>query len=240
MVSIMWNSAEISGGASGAIFGLFGILLALLSTDFYEKSARKALLISTAIFVAYNIIPIGEGIDHAAHFGGLVSGYFFGWMAYFGLSHKNSSVKKWGLAFFVTVVSVVFVSCAIMLSPQYQTKQYEALMDKAEKQFNDINSDFYHSPDSITRQQKLDIMEHRALPEIKELKKTANKITHLILSRRKKKEAIARAKLIDLECQTFQLLYRQFKEQNNYKYQEAIDNITGQINKVRTDYAKDN
>lgn len=98
MVSVMWNGGAIAAGASGAIFGLFGILLALLSTNFYESSARKALLISTAIFVAYNIIPIGGGIDHAAHFGGLISGYLFGLIAYLGLNHKNQFVKKWGIA----------------------------------------------------------------------------------------------------------------------------------------------
>jgi len=236
MVSIIWDTADISAGASGAIFGLFGILLALLSTDFYEKSARRALLISTAIFVGFNIVPIGEGIDHAAHFGGLVSGYLFGWLAYLGLTHKNSFIKKWGVGVAGAAFVIIFVSCAVALSPQYQKQEYKALIKKADTLETVINTDIYNNDDSLTREKKLNIIAHKTAGEIKEMKKTGDQIKHLVLSYNMKKEARVRAKLIDLECQIFRLLCREFKEDDNYKYQRTIDSLTNQINLTRNGY----
>jgi rhomboid protease GluP len=238
MVSVIWDSADISAGASGAIFGLFGILLALLSTDFYEKSARKALLISTAIFVAYNIIPVGEGVDHAAHFGGLVSGYLLGWLAYLGLTHKNSFIKKWGIGVAGAAFVIIFVSCAVSLSPQYQKQEYLALQQKADSLETTINGDIYNNADSLTREKKLDILEHKTSNQINDLQKTGERFNHLVLSYKMKKEAKAKAKLVVLECQIFRLLCREYMEEDNYKYQPAIDSLTNQINIVRNVYTQ--
>jgi len=236
--SIIWNSAEISAGASGAIFGLFGILLALLSTDFYERSARKALLISTAIFVTYSIIPVGEGIDHAAHFGGLIAGYLFGWMAYAGFNHKKLFIKKWGIALIGSAVVIVFVSCGVLFNPQYQTEEFEALIQKTEKMNREITSEFYDNNEGFSREKRLAIIEDEALPEVKNLKKEANKFNNLVLPGKKKREAKAWATLINLQSRYYQLLYLEFREQDRTRYRPEIDSITNQINKVRFGWDK--
>jgi len=240
MASVIWTSASISAGASGAIFGLFGILLALVSTDFYERSARKALLISTVIVVAYNILPLAKGVDHAAHFGGLLSGYLFGWMAYLGLSHKNLFIKKWGIALAGAVFVCAFVSCGMLFSHQYQTKEFAALIQKAEKMELEINSEFYNNIDSVTRQKKLEMLEQLALPEVKDLKKTGDKLKRLVLPSKQRKAAEVMAKLIDLECQLYHQVYLEFKDENYSKYRPAIDSLTNEVNDVRDDWAKEN
>jgi rhomboid protease GluP len=239
MASVMWSGVEISAGASGAIFGLFGILLALLSTDFYERSARKALLISTAIFVGYNIIPVGAGIDHAAHFGGLVSGYIFGLMAYAGLNHRNIFIKKWGIALTGAAMVVIFVACGMLYTPQYQTKEFEKLVQRTETVNEQINADFYHNNDSVTRPQKLALIEHDALPRLAGLKKIGAEFKTLTLPHRLKNEAAFRASLINLECRFYQLLYLEFKEENKIKYRPEIADVTNQINKVRSEWGED-
>ncbi|WP_259068421.1 rhomboid family intramembrane serine protease [Mucilaginibacter sp. X4EP1] len=234
MFSVMWHSTEISAGASGAIFGLFGILLALLSTNFYERSARKALLISTAITVGINIIPVGEGIDHAAHFGGLLSGYILGWIAYWGFNQKNLFIKKWGIAFSGLLLTVAFVSYGVVFMPHYQVKEYEALIQKFDVTSNEINNDFYG--ESSDRQVKLDSMEKRGLPHVAELKKMAVELTNFKLPHDRKKRALAQAKIINLYCQYYNLLYLEFKEQDHYKYRPQINDITAQINVLRSKY----
>ncbi|HSY60504.1 MAG TPA: rhomboid family intramembrane serine protease [Cytophaga sp.] len=85
--SIWWNGTVVSIGASGAIFGLYGAFLALLVTGIFPKEMGKAFMISTLIFVGYNLVIgiLGNGTDNAAHIGGLVSGFLIGLVLYPGL-----------------------------------------------------------------------------------------------------------------------------------------------------------
>lgn len=80
IASAWWHQAGISAGASGAIFGMYGVFLALLTTGIIEKAARRVLLISMLVFVGYNLLNRQAGVDHAAHLGGLVAGMLMGYM----------------------------------------------------------------------------------------------------------------------------------------------------------------
>jgi membrane associated rhomboid family serine protease len=77
--SLWWHSATVSVGASGAIFGLYGLFLALLLRKVFPADFGKAFLTSTLIFIGYNLVMgFTGGIDNAAHIGGLVSGFVAG------------------------------------------------------------------------------------------------------------------------------------------------------------------
>lgn len=81
--SLWWHDATVSVGASGAIFGLYGVFLALLLTKVYPKDFSKAFLTSTLIFVGFNLLMgLTGGIDNAAHIGGLLSGFIIGLLLY--------------------------------------------------------------------------------------------------------------------------------------------------------------
>jgi rhomboid protease GluP len=76
------HPSTISVGASGAILGLWGVLIALaLSGDARViKLGRKALLINGLIFAGLTIFlgSLTPGIDNAAHAGGLTTGFLLG------------------------------------------------------------------------------------------------------------------------------------------------------------------
>jgi rhomboid protease GluP len=95
VASVLTHPATMSVGASGAIFGLFGILLTLvLFGDARLAKARKFIFLNTGIFVGLNLL-IGAAtpaIDNAAHLGGLLTGALVG-VAFFvvnRVSHKSS------------------------------------------------------------------------------------------------------------------------------------------------------
>lgn len=79
LTSIWWHDATISIGASGAIFGLYGLFLSLLLTKVFSPDISKVFLITTLIFIGFNVVMgLMGGIDNAAHIGGLVSGFVIG------------------------------------------------------------------------------------------------------------------------------------------------------------------
>ncbi|MEX0624483.1 rhomboid family intramembrane serine protease [Saccharospirillum sp.] len=81
LTSLMFNYGVVSVGASGAIFGMYGFFLALLTTKLFKREFRTTFLKNTLGFVALNIaIGFFGPIDNAAHLGGLISGFILGYV----------------------------------------------------------------------------------------------------------------------------------------------------------------
>ncbi len=76
--SIYWYEATVSVGASGAIFGLNGLVLAFILTKTLPHEFGS-FSICLLIFLGFNLITgFTGGIDNAAHTGGLLSGFILG------------------------------------------------------------------------------------------------------------------------------------------------------------------
>lgn len=88
--SICWNDATISVGASGAIFGLYGLFLVLLIMKLFPIDFSKSFLTSTSIFIGFNLLMgfASNGIDNAAHLGGMFCGMLFGFILYPALKNQ--------------------------------------------------------------------------------------------------------------------------------------------------------
>ena len=81
IVSELWNPSRVSAGASGAVFGAAGGLVAFI----YLKKAPISMeyatrrLKSLGIFIVYNLVyGMKAGVDNAAHIGGVLSGLAIG------------------------------------------------------------------------------------------------------------------------------------------------------------------
>jgi len=82
LASVAWNPGVLSVGASGAIFGLAGALIAsfYLGEFSLPSVALRGTLRSLLIFAAFNLFfgTMFAGVDNAAHIGGLVIGLILG------------------------------------------------------------------------------------------------------------------------------------------------------------------
>lgn len=113
LTSLWWHNASISAGASGAIFGMYGVFLAMLSTDLIDRSARRPLLISIVLFVAYNLLGgLKQGVDNAAHLGGLISGLLIGYAFLPGLRHPDSRALKFVTLLLVNTIVLLAIALA--------------------------------------------------------------------------------------------------------------------------------
>ena len=109
LASTWWHGNDLVGvGASGAIFGLYGVFLALLTTNVIDKRARQALLTSVGIFVGYNLFYglSHKEVDNAAHVGGLLSGLLIGYVFYFSF-REPSEKKNRNMSMAIAVATVV-------------------------------------------------------------------------------------------------------------------------------------
>ena len=82
LASVWWRPGGVSVGASGAIFGLVGALIAshYLGEFSAPMFAVRARLRSVLVFAGYSLIfgAMSGRTDNAAHIGGLVAGLVFG------------------------------------------------------------------------------------------------------------------------------------------------------------------
>ena len=81
--STAWNPALVTAGASGAVFGVLGALLACMLRDSdLPRVVVKAHRWSTLAFILLSLLlgAFSPGIDNAAHIGGLVTGLAYGWL----------------------------------------------------------------------------------------------------------------------------------------------------------------
>ncbi len=110
-VSTYWHENVVSAGASGAIFGMLGLCLALLSTNLINPMIRTSLRKSIGKLVLYNlIIGLMPGIDNAAHVGGLISGFIFGLL-------YVPSIRRPSNAYLRHTIVIVIIILVVMAIP---------------------------------------------------------------------------------------------------------------------------
>ena len=116
LLSLTVHPETISAGASGSIFGLYGIFLSnLIFNHKMERNQRKSLLYSIGIFVVYNLL-LGakeEGIDNAAHIGGLVSGIVLGIMYFFADKNESKRVSRY-ITYVAEIIFLIVFSALFM------------------------------------------------------------------------------------------------------------------------------
>ncbi|MDE5421534.1 rhomboid family intramembrane serine protease [Ancylomarina sp. DW003] len=154
IASISFNDNIVSVGASGAIFGMYGLFLSLLALKGINlpKESRKDLISSILFFIGYNLFYgfVKEGIDNAAHIGGLLSGFIIGFAFY-------PSFKQPGYSKLISTGISVIVLMTILVMPKVFTsklgefqsimKEFSVIEEKALWMYREDLS--YIPPDKI-------------------------------------------------------------------------------------------
>ncbi|WCJ26187.1 RHOMBOID-like 2 [Euphorbia peplus] len=81
IMSTIFIHQNISVGASGALFGLLGAMLAELLTNWSIYSNKVAALVTLVIIIVINLaVGILPHVDNYAHIGGFLTGFFLGFI----------------------------------------------------------------------------------------------------------------------------------------------------------------
>lgn len=93
LASIYWHENTVSVGASGAISGLLGLILVFTVFKIYPDYMRGMTWKFLVLYAGGSLIFVFlGGIDNAAHFGGLISGFVIGGI--FILTNKEKLKKN--------------------------------------------------------------------------------------------------------------------------------------------------
>jgi rhomboid protease GluP len=78
LMSIYWHENTVSVGASGAIFGMMGVMIALLVTK-KDNDFKSIYYVILGLYGGVSLLfGLLGGIDNAAHIGGLLTGFIIG------------------------------------------------------------------------------------------------------------------------------------------------------------------
>lgn len=131
LASLWWHKEGVnSAGASGAIFGMYGIFLALLTSNLIPQSIRKSLLQSIGIFIVYNLVyGMKSGVDNAAHVGGLLSGFAIGYLYVYDIRKEKQEQKLNWILPVVIVISIAIAYMYLQQNPVGSSERITALKE---------------------------------------------------------------------------------------------------------------
>jgi|GEM_PF-562173 len=117
LLSLYMHPFSGSVGASGAIFGMYGVFVALLTSSLIERHARKAIFSTLLFFIGFQLLMGLKGnIDNSAHIGGLVTGCILGKISIAAIRAENSwrTLKRLSA---VVLIAVLVVALSMKKMP---------------------------------------------------------------------------------------------------------------------------
>ena len=160
LASIAWNPRVLSVGASGAIFGLAGALIAsfYLGEFSLPRVAISGTLRSLVIFAVFNL-GFGQlfgGIDNACHIGGLVSGLALGALIARLAPQHDAPLRR------ATVVGVVALA---VLTTGFGVRQWRGGPMRMARAFQETKGDPVARLQAVIKQQPNLVPAHFALAQ---------------------------------------------------------------------------
>lgn len=227
LTSLWWHDLTISAGASGAIFGMYGVFLAMLTTNLIEKSARKALLTSIGIFVLYNLANgMKGGIDNAAHIGGLVSGLIVGYAFYPSLKKPEATRLQYSTLSLIAIL--IFASSFFVFK---QIPNDIGKYDKKMKSFGNMENmalGVYRLPENSSNETYLSEIKDKGLYYWNENIKLLNEVETYDLPASIHERNKKLIKYCELRIKSYEVLYKAIKE-NSDQYKSEIEDYNKQI-----------
>jgi len=231
MTSMAYYDNIVSVGASGAIFGMYGLLITLLLLKVIElpPSTRKNFVTSVFTFVLYNLLYglNQEGIDNAAHIGGLVSGLIIGGLLFVtGKKAFNTSILVLSLS--------LLIYGLIKTAPQYISNElgnYNKLMNEFAI-FEEKAISISRLGSNASDQQVLYIIQEEGIPN---WRKCHDIISQMDSIQNLPPELKEQNKLLKQYCEyrieEFMLLEKSISEQTN-QYDQQISEYHKKINLI--------
>ena len=236
VASLWWHELTISAGASGAIFGMYGVFLAMLTTNLIEKTERRMQLTSIGVFVAYNLLNgVNGNIDNAAHIGGLMSGLVIGYA--YTKSLKKPEEKKIGYST-IGILSIVIlsISCVVYNKIPKDIVQWQKKLES----FSSIEKkalEIYKLPRDAPKDELLSDISLNGIDLWNENKEIINKAEKLKIPELLHEKDRKLLDYCDLRLNSYTLIYKKINENTNI-YDDSLEVYNEQIQELINSLSK--
>jgi rhomboid protease GluP len=255
LASLWWHNNPVpSAGASGAIFGMYGVFLAMLSTNLIPKQIRNGLLQSIGVFIVYNLIyGMKSGVDNSAHVGGLLSGLVIGYLYYmFGMRGENAEKKKMPVVAAVAVLTVVVAffyldknkeSSAVRNETKSELEQYSY---KDADKYSDQIKKFAEAEEkalaplrdtSLTNQELSEKLQRVSLPQWEKANEAIEKIKDYNVSDKSKEKADKLQQYISFRKEEVRLI-GQVALKEDEESMTQLNEVRNKISQIRVELSK--
>lgn len=228
LTSLWWHQDPVvSAGASGAIFGMYGIFFAFLTGNLIERNSNQSLLMSIAAFVGYNLLfGLSIGADNSAHLGGLISGFLIGYALIPGLRRPENRYLNIGSiagisVFFLLLSGFVYVRLPNNLNIYEQKLQEFAVLEEEALSIYDM-------PPETPMDTALSVIQRKGIDNWKKSIMIFDDLRSLDLPDTYMEKNLLLRKYCSLRLRSYELTYEKLSG-NTHTSQQAIDSCNQQI-----------
>ena len=229
LVSIYFVGDGVTAGSSGAVAGLYGILIAFATTGYINKHFNTVWFSGIVVYLGFIVwFGLNHGADNMANFGGLTAGIVIGYLFYFFHFKKNlarSGGTRISIEILLAVALLIFLYIRI-------AKNDSLRFEKAIMHLNQIElkamTQMQRLQDAETNEDAAKTLKEEALPLWKNFQKEIDKTDKYRLDEQFNKKRILLHRYADLRIRQTQLIYKSILEDTE-KYNKEIDKISGEI-----------
>lgn len=232
VASLWWHDITISVGASGAIFGLYGVFISLLTTNFVQKSIKQTFLTSTLVFTGFNLmngLKPDSGIDNAAHIGGLISGLLIGYALYPSLK-QSASKQLSAIAILLSALGIFGVTGWVLTHKSNDLPTADRMMADFGK--NEVEAiSFLQPEEKKTDAEMLQFIESSANPLWDKNERILDSMLALNIPDAYKENIKLMKKYVGLRKQQ-NVFFEKALSENSHAYEQQIDSCNQKISQV--------
>jgi rhomboid protease GluP len=231
LVTIIWNADVVAAGASGAIFGMYGALLAFGTTRYITRKFPKVWLLTILAYVAFSVfIGYSSDVYNVINYSGLVAGICIGYLFYF--FHFKRNVARAG----GTRISVEILLATALIAFLYIRNQRDDSIrfEKAVMRLNQIELKAMTQMQRLqnyTDEQATRMLKDTTLPEWQHFQKELTKTDKYRLDDEFNQKRKLLSKYAQLRILQTQLIYQSIKEGTD-KYNQNVNSVSDSIDLI--------
>jgi rhomboid protease GluP len=233
LVSIVWVAEGVTAGGTGAIFGMYGVLIAFVTTPYVNKRFSPFWIFGAVAYAIFNIVVgIKGGIDNPAMIGGFVAGVAVGYLFYF-FHFKRELARAGGtrISIEVLLLTTLIVYFYLRINGRNDSLRFEKEVMKLNQIEVKAMAQMQHLQSAQNNNEAVHVLRDSALPQWKHFQQEIMKTGAYSLTSEYKRKRKLLNEYAGLRVHQTELIYKSINEGTD-KYNGEIDQVSDRIEKI--------